>query len=66
MNFIKSIYTKQNVNSSVLFFAFLVLYSVFSKIEIKPVVLLLFTVAFAFFNALSKFVQSTRSDNDPK
>lgn len=48
MNFIKSIYTKQNVNSSVLFFAFLVLYSVFSKIEIKPVALLLFTVAFAF------------------
>ncbi|QNV58723.1 hypothetical protein GMA19_03911 [Paenibacillus polymyxa E681] len=28
--------------------------------------LLLFTVVFAFFNALSKFVQSTRSDNDLK
>ncbi len=66
MDFIKSIYTKQNVNSSVLFFAFLVLYSVFSEIEIKPVALLLFTVVFAFFNALSKFVQSTRSDNDLK
>ncbi|MNW39554.1 hypothetical protein D3C74_166440 [compost metagenome] len=66
MNFIKSIYTKQNVNSSVLFFAFLVLYSVFSEIEIKPVVLLLFTVVFALFNALSKLVQSIRSDNDLK
>lgn len=66
MDFIKSIYTKQNVNSSVLFFAFLVLYSVFSEIEIKPIVLLLFTVVFAFFNALSKLVQSIRSDNDLK
>ncbi|OMF71067.1 hypothetical protein BK143_14830 [Paenibacillus peoriae] len=66
MDFIKSIYTKQNVNSSVLFFTFLVLYSVFSEIEIKPVVLLLFTVVFAFFNVLSKLVQSIRSDNDLK
>ncbi|ALP37700.1 hypothetical protein ASL14_17375 [Paenibacillus sp. IHB B 3084] len=66
MDFIKSIYTKQNINTSVLFFAFLVLYSVFSEIEIKPIALLLFTVVFAFFNALSKFVQSTRSDNDLK
>ncbi|MDQ0496280.1 hypothetical protein QOZ95_004470 [Paenibacillus brasilensis] len=66
MRFLKAFSSKQNINSSVLFFAFLISYSVYFEMEIKPLIIFIFTILFSLLNAFSTFVQSIRSNHDFK
>lgn len=55
MNFIKKIFNRPNLNSGLLVFGVLILYSIFSDININAITILSFTIVFLFFNSIRSF-----------